>query len=322
MPHYKVDSLSQLDLKGLNYGFYVLPEELSATLMNNVVEEHLTPSEKASALVILYENYLNERISGFDYTLFLLDCLESLSKEDSSQSTLVFRRALSQLGTILWKENNLQQTEWEGRLTKLISQSQSESCRRAAFSALLNAPHSQSNTEMFLAAFMIPESFISFELTNADLNSLCQQLAVRKEEIAPQLIAKQRERLSHPDLIAQFDYIAPALASSPEARLVCFQSLLNAENREVEPWTLTVLRLLNHPLRQQEALSYIRPALEILEEIQITGDIFLPTNWCSALLGGHHSEEAKREVELFLEQYSKTLNPLLVRKIQQAAYYI
>ena len=322
MPHYKVDSLSQLDLNGLNYGFYELSNEVSSNLMNNVVVSPLTPAEKASALVILYENYLNERIYGFDYTLFLLDCLESLSKEDSSQSTLVFRRALSQLGTILWKENNLQQTEWEGRLTKLISQSQSESCRRAAFSALLNAPHSQSTTEMFLAAFMIPESFISFELTNADLTSLCQQLAVRKEEIGPQLIAKQKERLSHPDLIAQFDYIAPALASSPEARLVCFQSLLNAENREIEPWTLTVLRLLNHPLRQQEALSYIRPALEIIEEIQLTGDIFLPTNWCSALLGGHHSEEAKREVELFLEQYSKTLNPLLVRKIQQAAYYI
>jgi len=97
---------------------------------------------------------------------------------------------------------------------------------------------------------------------------------------------------------------------------------LKAENREVEPWTLTVLRLLNHPLRQQEALSYIRPALEIIEEIQLTGDIFFPTNWCSALLGGHYSEEAKKEVELFLAQYSDTLNPLLIQKIQQAAYYI
>ncbi|NMB37906.1 MAG: aminopeptidase [Bacteroidales bacterium] len=322
MPHYKVDSLAKLDLNGLNYGFYELTEEVAVTLMRNVVEKPLTPSEKASALIILYENYLNERISGSNYISFLLDCLESLSKEDSSQNTLVFQRAISQLRSILWKENDLQETGWEGRLTGLISQSQSESCRRSAFSALLNAPHSESTTEMFLAAFMKPEHFTSFHLTNADLTQLCQQLAVRKEEIAAQLIEKQRERLSHPDLIAQFDYIAPALASSQEARQECFQSLLKAENREVEPWTLTVLRLLNHPLREQEALSYIRPALEIIEEIQLTGDIFFPTNWCSALLGGHHSEEAKREVELFLEQYSKTLNPLLVQKIQQAAYYI
>jgi aminopeptidase N len=322
MPHYKVDSLAQLDLNGLNYGFYELSEELSVTLMTNVVEKPLTPSEKASALVILYENYLNKKISGFDYTLFLLDCLASLSKEDSSQNTLVFRRAISQLGAILWKENNLQQTEWESRLTELVSKSQSESCRRAAFSALLNAPHSEYTTKMLLQAFFEPSSFTCFQLTNADLTQLCQQLAVRKEEMAPQFIAKQRERLSHPDLIAQFDYIAPALSSTQEARGECFQSLLMVENREVEPWTLTVLRLLNHPLRQQEALAYISPALEILEEIQITGDIFFPTNWCSALLGGHHSKEAKDEVELFLDEYSDTLNPLLVQKIQQAAYYI
>jgi aminopeptidase N len=322
MPHYKVDSLTQIDLNGLNYGFYELTDEVSATLMKNVVEKPLSPSEKASALIILYENYLNERISGSNYTSFLLDCLESLSKEESSQNTLVFQRAISQLRSILWKEKYLQETGWEGRLTGLISHSQAESCRRSAFSALLNAPHSESTTELFLAAFMKPERFTCFHLTNADLTQLCQQLAVRKEEIAPQIIAKQRERLSHPDLIAQFDYIAPALASSPEARLECFNSLFLAENREVEPWTLTVLRLLNHPLREQEALSYIRPALEIIEEIQLTGDIFFPTNWCSALLGGHHSEEAKKEVELFLKQYSDTLNPLLVQKILQAAYYI
>jgi len=322
MPHYKVDSLAQLDLNGLNYGFYELSEELSNALMKNLSTQPLNPSEKASALVILYENYLNRKISGFDYTLFLLDCLESLSTEDSSQNTLVFRRAISQLGAILWKEINLQQTGWESRLTELVSKSQSESCRRTAFNALLNAPHSEYTTEMFLRAFLKPESFPCFQLTNEDLTQLCQQLAVRKEEMAPQLIATQRERLSHPDLIAQFDYIAPALSSTQEARRECFQSLLMVENREVEPWTLTVLRLLNHPLRQQEALAYIRPALEILEEIQLTGDIFFPTNWCSALLGGHYSKEAKDEVELFLEQYSKTLNPLLVQKIQQSAYYI
>jgi aminopeptidase N len=322
MPHYKVDSLTQIDLNGLNYGFYELTEDIAATLMKNVVEKPLSPSEKASALIILYENYLNERISGSDFTSFILDCLESLSKEESSQNTLVFQRAIAQLRSILWKEKYLQETGWEGRLTGLISHSQSESCRRSAFSALLNAPHSESTTEMFLAAFMKPEHFTCFHLTNADLTQLCQQLAVRKEEIAPQIIAKQRERISHPDLLAQFDYIAPALASSPEARRECFQSLLKAENREVEPWALTVLRLLNHPLREQEALSYIRPALEIIEEIQLTGDIFFPTNWCSALLGGHHSEEAKEEVELFLKQYSDTLNPLLVQKILQAAYYI
>ena len=52
--------------------------------------------------------------------------------------------------------------------------------------------------------------------------------------------------------------------------------LLIAGNRRVEPWASSALANLNHRLREQESVAYIRPALEAMPEVQRTGDIFSP----------------------------------------------
>jgi aminopeptidase N len=45
----------------------------------------------------------------------------------------------------------------------------------------------------------------------------------------------------------------------------------------------------------------VLPALEMLEEIQRTGDIFFPTGWTASTLSGHNSAEVVDIVEEFLE---------------------
>jgi len=98
-----------------------------------------------------------------------------------------------------------------------------------------------------------------------------------------------------------------------------FQSLLQAGNRRIEPWAATTLSYLNHPTREEYSVKYIRPALEVLTEVQRTGDIFFPRNWVGALLRNHSSEAAYREVQTFLEAYPD-YSPLRKNKILQAAY--
>ena len=39
---------------------------------------------------------------------------------------------------------------------------------------------------------------------------------------------------------------------------------------------LESLQYLNHPLREEHARRFVRPALDLLREIQQTGDIFFP----------------------------------------------
>jgi aminopeptidase N len=63
---------------------------------------------------------------------------------------------------------------------------------------------------------------------------------------------------------------------------------------------LEALRYLNHPLRERDARQFVRPSLDLLPEIQRTGDIFFPKRWLDATLGGHRSPEAAAMVREFL----------------------
>ena len=100
-----------------------------------------------------------------------------------------------------------------------------------------------------------------------------------------------------------------------------FNSLLQAKNRRVEPWASSALSYLNHPLRGEEALDYIKPALEKMKEVQKTGDIFFPRSWAKALLSGHTSDKAGKIVGQFFND-----NPeypyMLGLKIKQQAWHL
>ena len=79
----------------------------------------------------------------------------------------------------------------------------------------------------------------------------------------------------------------PALSADPAVREQAFARLALVENRRREPWVLESLQYLNHPLREAHARRFVRPALDLLREIQQTGDIFFPTRWMESTLGGH-----------------------------------
>ena len=148
--------------------------------------------------------------------------------------------------------------------------------------------------------------------------SLACELSIRKADLAEQIISTQRNRISNPDRLRQFDFLAMAVNPDKQKRDEFFKSLLEPENRSVEPWTATALSYLNHPAYQPLSQSYIRPGLDELLEVQRTGDIFFPRNWVGSLLGNYRNEESRLEVEKFLEE-NPDYKPLLKNKILQAA---
>ena len=156
-------------------------------------------------------------------------------------------------------------------------------------------------------------------LSQRDNMTLAYELAVRMPEKAKEIIDTQRGRLKNPDLLREFDFISRAVTPSEAARDSLFASLGNKEERRIEPWTQAVLYYLNHPLRSASAVKYIRPALELLPEIQRTGDIFFPAGWCSNLLAGHRSAEARIAVRQYLDDHPE-LNPMLRSKVLQAGF--
>jgi aminopeptidase N len=60
------------------------------------------------------------------------------------------------------------------------------------------------------------------------------------------------------------------------------------------------LRYLNHPLRAAQSERYIEPSLELLWEVQRTGDVFFPKRWTDSALSGYQSPQAAAIVRSFL----------------------
>lgn len=158
-------------------------------------------------------------------------------------------------------------------------------------------------------------------LSEGDYSSLSYKLALYLPEQYESIIAEQLKRISNPDRRKAYEFISPSVSPKKEVRDSVFQSLLIAENRRIEPWASSALGNLNHRLHEESAIAYIRPALEVLQEVQRTGDIFFPARWLGALLGGHRSEAARKEVEAFFEAHPDYPDKLS-NKIRQQSHHL
>ena len=110
----------------------------------------------------------------------------------------------------------------------------------------------------------------------------------------------------------------PALSSDVAARDAFFASLAKVDNRARERWVVDGLAFISHPLRRHHAERYIQPGLELLSDIQRTGDIFFPLNWTGGLLAAHNSPAAAQTVKGFLDT-QKNYPPRLRQVIEQQA---
>ncbi|HXV85646.1 MAG TPA: M1 family aminopeptidase, partial [Gemmatimonadales bacterium] len=169
-------------------------------------------------------------------------------------------------------------------------------------------------TEIWSGAVRVP----GLNLAEPDFTRIALGLAVREVAGWDRILERQAERIQNPDRRAQFAFVRPAASPVPAVRDAFFQGLRAVEARDREPWVLEALGLLNHPLRAQHAERYVVPALELLEEIQRTGDIFFPSGWLDAVLSGHRSPEVAGMVRDFLAG-RPGYPPRLRAKILQAA---
>jgi aminopeptidase N len=162
------------------------------------------------------------------------------------------------------------------------------------------------------------ESIAGLTFAESDFIEMAQELALRHVHQADAILKEQHARITNPDRKARFTFVMPALSPDSNTRDTFFGSLARVENRAREPWVSDALRFLNHPLRRAHAERYIQPGLEMLREIQRTGDIFFPLDWTGAVLGGHNSSAAAQTVTAFLAA-EKDYPPRLRQVIEQHA---
>jgi len=154
-------------------------------------------------------------------------------------------------------------------------------------------------------------------LTEDDYTALALSLAVRDYPVDG-ILAKQLSRIKNPDRRKRLEFMMPALSSSVAERDAFFASLASADNREHEAWVTAALGYLHHPLRAETSAEYLSRSLDLLEEIQRTGDIFFPESWLRATLSSYQTPETVQLVRKFLAD-RPTYNPRLRAKLLQAA---
>ena len=304
-----VPSLVLPNTDGRGYGLFV-PDESALKWLLAHWWEVKDDTARQSLLMTLYENYLAKHISADDWTNSLLAGLPA------EKNALVASTVSGYLAGAMRRVAPAQIAEVEARVYAISRNHPLPSCRVQLLRYFMQNATSQ---PMVKELYALWQEQSDKRLNQQDYTTLAYELAIRLPAESEQILRTQRARIDDPDRLRQFDFISRSVISDTARLDTLFNSLLVAENRRIEPWTAAVIRYLNHPLREEQSVKYIRPGLEVLEEVQRTGDIFFPKNWASALLGNHLSRPVYEEVVRFLDGHPD-YSPLLKNKILQAAY--
>jgi aminopeptidase N len=189
--------------------------------------------------------------------------------------------------------------------------------KKILFSVFQSLAHSGKSLEQLYGIWKNPESREGLKLSNREKTDLAMYLALYGHPETDEILKIAEKALDNPDEQERFQYLLPSLSQELDIRAAFSESLRDAAQREKESWVGSALQYLHHPLRAQEALSYVPMTLELLPEIQKTGDIFFPKRWLSSSVGQHTSKEAYALVKAFVEEHPE-LEPSLVSKLWQA----
>lgn len=305
------------------YGLVKMSQEKSKAYLSDLGSIS-DDTVREAVLIQVYENYIEGYFTDTEYYLTAL--LEHLRNERNPQ---VASAIVGELPVLLADLNALPGGDsyaFEKEMKALSQTHTLTSVRQQLLRTLMSSVRSEALTAELYDIWKAENSPV---LSANDYINLSYQLAVRMPEKAREILAAQRSRLDgsdpkrnfNPDLLRQFDFVSRAAVPEQDALDALFAELLEPQNRVMEPWAETALSLLNHPLRDEQSVKYIRPALEELLEVKATGDIFFPAAWCRALLSGHRCPQAYHEFEAFIEAHPD-YPQLLKNKILLNSYYL
>ncbi len=221
-------------------------------------------------------------------------------------------RFLSEQERMTWAEP-LEDAIWSA-----LVDSETVTRRSALFSAYLGVASTDRALARLARLWRDEEQPPGMSLSEEDRIGTARVLALHQVPSWREIMEAQAAAIENPDRLAEFRFLMPSLDADPEVRRAFFDSLREPANRRQEPWVLQGLENLHHPLRATSAVPLVLPALEMLEEIQRTGDIFFPAGWVAATLGGHNSPRVAAAVADFLGN-RPDYPPRLAEKILQAS---
>ncbi|MYY26294.1 M1 family metallopeptidase [Elizabethkingia anophelis] len=296
---------------GIGYGVFNVDNDLISGF--SLIKD---PVSRASAYISLYENMLGG--SGITPQELLHFFAGQLQKESTE---LNLRLITGYISGIYW-----------GFLTESIRNKESESLENIVWNALQKQAAVNNKKNLFDCYQGIFRSRKAYDnlytiwksqtapqgitLNDEDFTNLALALSLRNNN-NNDLLQEQLTRIKNPDRINRFKIIMKAASSYKKIRDEFFNSLAERQNRSNESAVGSALVYLHHPLRQHTSINYLPQTLELLKEIQKTGDIFFPDNWLRSTFSSYQNPKALTVVNQFIQQ-NPDYNSILKNKILQA----
>lgn len=295
---------------GTGYGRFSLSQELTNTQTSLFLYKE---EPRLSQLMNIYENVLMHNISADRAANVFVDEIKNWSEPLLASSAADY---LSSLMNLCENQKDIQES-----LLAIRNLTGYSLAKQKALRILISKATEKDIVEKLYDIWKEQSEPL---LNQSDYINLSYQLAIRYPSKWREILDEQLSRIDNPDKRKEFEFVCRACNPDPKKQDELFAELLEPKNRKIEPWALSVLSLLNHPLREPESNRFIRPALDELLEVQQTGDIFFPKNWCTSLLSGHKSPEARQILLDYLKEQlmHSTLPQPLLNKLLMAGYFL
>jgi aminopeptidase N len=283
---------------GYGYGYF-RQGPLTKERWLDHIEDFSDPVQRGAGWISLWESFVR---GGIGQGAMLSTITRNLKIEEDP---LIQQYILGRLDLLYWRFLTNEQRlsiapSVEELLWSLLTDNANGKLKRSYFNTFRSVALTEVGKQRLYDLWSKNLFIEGLSLSENDRAQLSFALALREYPKSDEVLTTQLANLTNPDRKARFEFLMPSVSSNAETRDTFFESLKQEKNREHESWVQTAIGYLNHPLRAESAVKYISPTLEMLEEIQMTGDIFFPKRVLDNTFSGHNSTDAIDKVNQFL----------------------
>lgn len=321
----KLPSYILFNSSGEGYGLFPVDEAFDEFRMvtssfnfnNTVITQLQNPVMRASAYITFYENMLSGKIFT---PKELLHFYRKILREEKEELNL--NLIAGHINDIYWRlispsERNYISYDVETDLWNAMQNETTSGKKKILFRAYQSIALSKTALDNLYQIWKEQKPPAGVKLSEDEYVSLALNLVV-KDYPDTNILTIQLNRTTNPDRKQRLQFIMPAVSNDVKVRDAFFASLKDPVVRKKEAWVTDALNYLHHPLRTNTSIKYLKESLDMLQQVQMTGDIFFPGSWLNASFGSYQTKEAADIVRNFLKEHPH-YNAQLKMKILQAA---
>jgi len=295
------------------YGYGVFPMDDSQLDIIPIINDEVA---RAYSYINSYESTLNGSLTPLQSFNLYKNGLKIEKNE------LIIKLISGKIKDIFWKyftpeERIAHQKKLEDLVYDRLNSNIPSDIKKTLFELFQSIAYSETGKERLYQIWNKKTSIPNLLLNNDDCTKIAMNLAIFQHEKVEEILESTSASITNPDKLKKFEFLLPSLSQDISDRDTFFESFKDKKNREKESWVLIAADNIHHPLRQDSAIKHLDFSLELLEDIQRTGDIFFPKSWLNSTIGNYSSKEAYEILDNFLLSHPN-YSPVLKKKLLQA----